>query len=91
MRLCLREASEMHDAQTRMEVVGGLAGLGVNLDAALNVNLAAAQNQAAAGGIQQIGSSNSSIAVLVVPAREDQMIAVHVERMARQEAQTLQR
>jgi acetate kinase len=77
-----------HDAQTRSEIVGGLAGLGVNLDAALNVNLAAAQNRAAAGGIQRIGSSNSSIAVLVVPAREDQMIAMHVERMARQEAQT---
>jgi acetate kinase len=76
-----------HDAQTRMEVVGGLAGLGVNLDAALNVN-DTAQNRAASGGIQQIGSSNSSIAVLVVPAREDQMIAVHVERMARQEART---
>jgi acetate kinase len=75
-----------HDAQTRSEIVGGLAGLSVNLDAALNVNLAAAQNQAAAGGIQQIGSPDSHLAVLVVPAREDQMIAVHVECMARQEA-----
>jgi acetate kinase len=69
-----------HDAQTRGEIVSGLAGLGVNLDAA--------HNGAAAGGIQQIGSSDSPIAVLVVPAREDEMIAVHVERMARQEAQT---
>jgi acetate kinase len=67
-----------HDAQTRAEIVGGLAGLGVNIDAALN--------QAAAGGIQRISSPNSPTAVLVVPAREDQMIAVHVERMAQQEA-----
>jgi acetate kinase len=68
-----------HDAQTRLEIAGGLAGLGVNLDPALN--------QAGASGIQRISSPNSPIAVLVVPAREDQMIAVHVERMAEQEAQ----
>jgi acetate kinase len=74
-----------HDAQTRSEIVGGLVGLGVNLDAALNVNLGAAQNGAAAGGIQQIGSSNSPLAVLVVPAREDEMIAVHVERLAQRD------
>lgn len=64
-----------HDAQTRSEIVGGLTGLGVNLDKA--------QNDAAAGGIQRISSSNSPTSVLVVPAREDQMIAVHVERMTR--------
>lgn len=68
-----------HDAQTRREVVGGLEGLGVNIDAALN--------QAAAGGIQRISSPNSPTSVFVVPAREDQMIAVHVERMALQERQ----
>jgi acetate kinase len=66
-----------HDAQTRSEIVSGLTGLGVNLDAA--------QNGAAAGGIQQIGSSNSHLAVLVVPAREDEMIAVHVERLAQRD------
>jgi acetate kinase len=66
-----------HDAQTRMEIVGGLTGLGVNLDKA--------QNDAAAGGIQRISSSNSPTSVLVVPAREDQMIAVHVERMTREQ------
>jgi acetate kinase len=74
-----------HDAQTRMEIVGGLTGLGVNLDAGLNVNLNTAQNHGAAGGIQQIAPSNSPVAVLVVPAREDEMIAVHVERLARQD------
>jgi len=69
-----------HDPKTRAEIVDGLASQGVNIDAALN--------QAAAGGIQRISSLDSPTAVLVVPAREDQMIAVHVERMARQETQT---
>jgi acetate kinase len=68
-----------HDPQSRAEIAGGLAALGVNIDPALN--------QAAAGGIQGISSQDSPTAVLVVPAREDQMIAVHVEYMARQEVQ----
>jgi len=76
-----------HDPHTRAEVVGGLGALGVSLDARLNLNLDKAQPEAAAGGIQRISSKDSEVVVLVVPAREDQMIAVHVERMARQEAQ----
>lgn len=68
-----------HDPNSRTEIAGGLATLGVNIDPALN--------QAAAGGIQRISSQDSPTAVLVVPAREDQMIAVHVEQMTRQEAQ----
>ena len=74
-----------HDPRTRAEVAGGLASLGVHLDPSLNVNRDPAQNEAAAAGIQRISSRDSTTAVLVVPAREDQMIAVHVERMARQE------
>jgi acetate kinase len=76
-----------HDAQTRAEVIGGLGAIGVSLDALLNLNLNRAQNGAGAGGIQRISSKDSATSVLVVPAREDQMIAVHVERMARLEAQ----
>jgi acetate kinase len=68
-----------HDPNSRAEIAGGLAALGVNIDPALN--------QAAAGGIQRISSQDSPTAVLIVPAREDQMIAVHVEQMARQTAQ----
>jgi acetate kinase len=64
-----------HDPLTRAEVAGSLAPLGVNIDPTLN--------QHTAGGIQRISSQNSPTTVLVVPAREDQMIAVHVERMAR--------
>jgi acetate kinase len=68
-----------HDPHSRAEIVDGLASLGLNIDPALN--------QTATGGIQRISSRDSPTAVLIVPAREDQMIAVHVEQMARQTAQ----
>jgi acetate kinase len=68
-----------HDPHSRAEIAGGLEALGVNIDPALN--------QAVAGGIQRISTQDSPTAVLVVPSREDQMIAVHVEHMARQAAQ----
>jgi len=71
-----------HDPASRAEIADGVAALGVNIDTALNNKL----NRAAVGGIQRISSPDSPTAVLVVPAREDQMIAVHVEDMARQEA-----
>ena len=77
-----------HDAQTRDEVVAGLGALGVSLDALLNLNRHKAKNEARADGIQRISSKDSPTAVLVVPAREDQMIAVHVEEMERQEVRT---
>jgi len=73
-----------HDPQTRAEVVGGLGALGVSLDALLNLNRDRAQNGGLTDGIQRISSNDSPTAVLVVPAREDQMIAVHVEEMARE-------
>ncbi len=72
-----------HDAKSRAEIVGGLGTLGVIIEPAPNNEL----NRAAADGIQRISSQDSPTAVLVVPAREDQMIAVHVEEMARQEVQ----
>ena len=72
-----------HDPASRAEIADGVAALGVNIDTALNNKL----NRAAVGGIQRISSPDSPTAVLVVPAREDQMIAVHVEDMARQEGQ----
>jgi acetate kinase len=70
-----------HDAQTRMEILGGLTDLGVRIDAALN--------QAAAAGIQRISSPVSHTAVLVVPAQEDEMIAVLVERVVQREARSI--
>jgi acetate kinase len=77
-----------HDPHTRAEVLGGLGALGVSLDVLLNLNLERAQNEPATSGIQRISSKDSQVTVFVVPAREDQMIAVHVERMARQKAKT---
>jgi acetate kinase len=68
-----------HDPLTRSEIAGALAELGVNIDPTLN--------QQAPGGIQRISSQDSPTAVLVAPAREDQMIAVHVERMAQHDTQ----
>jgi acetate kinase len=68
-----------HDPFTRAEITRGLTPLGVNIDPTLNHETGA--------GIQRISSPDSPIAVLVVPAREDQMIAVHVERMATHETQ----
>ncbi|MGA8940473.1 MAG: acetate kinase, partial [Acidobacteriaceae bacterium] len=72
-----------HDAQSRREIVHGLEALGVNLDEGLN--------QAVTGGVQQISSPFSQTALLIVPAQEDEMIAVHVEHMARNAAQALPR
>lgn len=65
-----------HDPRSRAEIVAGLGAMGVNLDEGLN--------QAVGDGIQRISPEHSATAVLVVGAREDQMIAVHVEQMARQ-------
>jgi acetate kinase len=67
-----------HDPQTRMDIVGALISLGIDIDVSLN--------QAATSGLQRISSLVSNTAVFVVPSQEDLMIAVHVERMAQQEA-----
>jgi acetate kinase len=72
-----------HDPETRAEIVNGLAGFGITIEASLNKEI----NREAADGIQRISSHDSSTEVLIVPAREDQMIAVHVEGMVRQETE----
>jgi acetate kinase len=72
-----------HDPQTRTQILSGLSGLGVNIDEAQN---AEAQPAAASTGIHRISTPESKIAVFIVPAREDLMIAVHVERMKDQES-----
>jgi len=64
-----------HDAETRREVLGDLRGIGISIDASLN--------QTGASGMRQINSSESVTSVFVIPAQEDRMIAVHVDRMAR--------
>jgi acetate kinase len=62
-----------HDALTRREVLGGLESLGVAMNFALNE-----QKQS---GLRRISASDSNTEVFVVPAQEDLMIALHVDRM----------
>ncbi len=63
-----------HDARSRAEIAGGLEFLGISLDSALN--------EAMGDALRRVSASDSVSAVLVVPAKEDWMIAVHVHRLA---------
>jgi acetate kinase len=63
-----------HDARSRAEILGGLEGLGIALDAGLN--------EAPRVGTPRITAPSSRTAVYVLPAQEDLMIARHVERMS---------
>ena len=62
-----------HDPQTRAESLTALAPLDIMIDAQLNHQPAP----------QAIHASNSKTAVFVIPAAEDLMIAMHVQRMVR--------
>jgi len=64
-----------HDARSRAEILGGLENLGISMNSELN--------EAKGDAIRRVSASDSVTTVLVVPAKEDWMIAVHVERMAR--------
>jgi acetate kinase len=64
-----------HDAKSREEILNGLEGLGVSINSELN--------SAKGDALRRLSASQSQTAVLVVPAKEDWMIAVHVEHMAR--------
>ncbi len=70
-----------HDARSRAEILDGLQGIGVSLDPK--------RNEAKQIAIQQISASDSATAVLVVPAKEDWMIAVHVDRTAQHETNSV--
>jgi acetate kinase len=62
-----------HDARSRTEILSGLESLGVFVDSGLNA--------AGGEGMRRISASESKTAIFVVPAMEDLMIAVHVDRM----------
>ena len=62
-----------HDARSRTEILSGLESLGVFVDSGLNAE--------DGEGVRRISASESKTAVFVVPAMEDLMIAVHVDRM----------
>lgn len=63
-----------HDARSRAEILGGLESFGISLDSE--------RNEAGGDSIRRVSASDSETAVYVVPAKEDWMIAVHVDRMA---------
>jgi acetate kinase len=64
-----------HDARSRAEIVGGMESFGISIISALN--------EAQGDALRRLSASDSIPMVLVVPAKEDWMIAVHVDRMAR--------
>ena len=64
-----------HDARSRAEILGGLESFGISMNSALN--------EAKGDAVRRVSASDSVPMVLVVPAKEDWMIAVHVDRMTR--------
>jgi acetate kinase len=64
-----------HDVQSRAEILSGLEPSGVMLDTAAN--------QAGGDNLRRVSSAGSKVAVWVVTAQEDRMIAVHVGQMER--------
>ena len=63
-----------NDARSRAEILGGLGNFGISINSALN--------EATGNAIRRLNIPDSMPMVLVVPAKEDWMIAVHVSRMA---------
>ena len=64
-----------HDVRSRAEILRGLETCGVVLDAAAN--------EAGGDDLRRVSAPNSQVAVWVVTAQEDRMIAVHVGQMDR--------
>ena len=64
-----------HDARSRAEILGGLENFGISMNSE--------RNEAKGDAVRKVSASDSVPMVLVVPAKEDWMIAVHVDRMAR--------
>ncbi|MDE1178101.1 MAG: acetate/propionate family kinase [Edaphobacter sp.] len=66
-----------HDAKTRSEVVSGLEEVGVILNAALNE----AEDRNSHDDIYRLKASDSKTDILLIPAKEDWMIARHMQTM----------
>jgi acetate kinase len=64
-----------HDARSRVEILSGLESFGISVNSGLN--------EAGGDAIRRVSASDSVPMVLVVPAKEDWMIALHVDRMVR--------
>ena len=68
-----------HDAASRGEIAGGLAGIGVELDGVANQ----LQSKQTGQMVRKVSDEDSPAAVYVAPAQEDLMIAWHVVGMCR--------
>jgi acetate kinase len=68
-----------HDVQSRAEILHGLESCGVKLNATAN--------KAGGDDLRRISADDSQVAVWVVTAQEDRMIAVHVNQMDRDSRQ----
>lgn len=64
-----------HDARSREEILSGLENFGISVNFALN--------RAEGEALRRVDASDSGTKVLVVPAKENWMIALHVSEMAR--------
>jgi acetate kinase len=63
-----------HDAVSREQIASGLEPFGVSINSA--------QNNTSGDAIRDIGASDSTAKVFLIPSQEDRMIAVHVYRLA---------
>ncbi len=64
-----------HDPASRQGILAGLEGLGILLDRT--------SNELEADGLRKVSDDGSTVAVYVVPAKEDLTIARHVARMSK--------
>jgi acetate kinase len=62
-----------HDAASRAQIVDALSALGFEIDRAAN--------EAHTKGLRKISAQDSRVAIYMIPAEEDLMIARHVARM----------
>ncbi len=69
-----------NDAKSRAEILDELEDVGVRLDARLNEEKESHDDSV----LRAIHASDSKTRIFVVPAKEDQMIAAHVEWMSRE-------
>jgi acetate kinase len=70
-----------HDGASRLEIGRGLTGIGVEIEEAANRLEGQATGTGEGRNVRKISQDGSKVAVYVVPAEEDLMIARHVARM----------
>jgi acetate kinase len=63
-----------HDGRSRAEIVAGMESLGISIKPELN--------EVRGDAVRGVSASDSLAAVIVVPTKEDWMIAMHVRELA---------